>query len=479
MPVRFHIDDPARAGALRRIVRLVRQAGGRAWLVGGSVRDLVLGQQPHDLDIEVFGIAPGTLHALLAEQFSVQFVGKTFGIFKLQEQSIDISVPVGTLEEDPSVPHLLRQADPSMPVDDALARRDFTINAMAWDPDTLEFRDPFQGQDDLRNHVLRHVSSRFSEDPLRVLRGMQLSARFELTAASETMTLCQTLSQDRLPSERLWEEWKKLLLQGHQPSLGLQFLQQCGWLTFYPELAALQGCPQDPIWHPEGDVWIHTLHCLDWFAGERTESEADDLIVGLAVLCHDFGKPATTRIQDEHIISRGHESEGTGPTKNFLERLTNQQDIINDVIPLVQCHLRPRALFDTQASDSAIRRLARQVTRIDRLVRVARADHAGRPPKAFDGFPAGDWLLTRAKALAVDRQVPQPLMMGRHLLDLGIPPGPDMGRLLDTCFEAQLDGLFSDTEGGLTFIRAKLAEEKRTGTDQFPQGSAYSERERR
>ena len=456
MPVRFHIDDPARAGVLRRIVRLVRQAGGRAWLVGGSVRDLVLGQQPHDLDIEVFGLAPGTLHTLLNDEFSVQFVGKAFGIFKLQEQAVDISIPVRTLEENPSVPYLLRQADPSMSVEEALARRDFTINAMAWDPDTLEFCDPFHGQEDLRNHVLRHVSSRFSEDPLRVLRGMQLTARLELTAASETVTLCRTLSQEALPRERLWGEWRKLLLHGHKPSLGLQFLNQCGWLSFYPELAALQGCPQDPTWHPEGDVWIHTLHCLDWFAGERTGNERDDLIVGLAVLCHDFGKPATTRIDDDHVISRGHESEGTGPTKDFLERLTNQQDIIDDVIPLVQCHLRPRALFDVQASDSAIRRLARQVTRIDCLVRVARADYAGRPPKAFDGFPAGDWLLTRAGALVVDRQVPQPLVMGRHLLELGVSPGPNMGQLLDTCFEAQLDGLFSNLEGGLAFIKSKL-----------------------
>ncbi len=457
MPVRFHIDNPSRAGVLRQIVKRVRKAGGRAWLVGGCVRDLVLGQQPQDLDIEVFGLAPGTLHALLTEHFSVQFVGKAFGIFKLPGQSVDISIPVRTPDDDPSIPHLLRQADPSMPIEEALARRDFSINAMAWDPDTLEFCDPFHGQDDLRNRILRHVSPRFREDPLRVLRGMQLAARFELTAASETLSTCKGLSQKGLPSARLWEEWKKLLLQGRKPSAGLHFLDQCDWLTFYPELATLQGCAQDPAWHPEGDVWIHTLHCLDWFAGERTGNERDDLIVGLGVLCHDFGKPATTRIEDGHVISRGHESEGTQPTKDFLERLTNQQDMIDEVIPLVQCHLRPRALFDVQASDSAIRRLARQVTRIDRLVRVARADHAGRPPKPFDGFPAGDWLLTRAKALAVDRQAPLPILMGRHLLSLGVQPGPEMGHFLDECYEAQLEGEFGTLEDGLTYAKRKLS----------------------
>jgi tRNA nucleotidyltransferase (CCA-adding enzyme) len=457
VPTRFRLVDSRLATALRRIEQAVRRCGGRTWLVGGCIRDLILGRQPRDLDIEVVGIPPGQLHALLEEHFSIQFVGKSFEVFKLQGLPIDISLPSRLLGDQTSVPGLLRQADPDMPIDEALARRDFTINAMAWDPDTRELRDPFNGRGDLDARLLRHISHRFVEDPLRVLRGMYLAACFELTIASETVALCRTLSQDGLPSERLWEEWKKLLLLGHKPSLGLQFLRDCGWLRFYPELAALQDCPQDPFWHPEGDVWIHTLHCLDWFAAERTSNACDDLIVGLGVLCHDFGKPVATRVEDGHVTSRGHESEGTGPTKDFLERLSNQQDLIEEVIPLVQCHLRPRALFDVQASDSAVRRLARQVKRIDRLVRVARADHAGRPPKQFDGFPAGDWLLTRAKALAVDRQTPLPIVMGRHLLELGVHPGPHMGRLLDDCYEAQLDGEFATLEEGLTYAKSRLS----------------------
>jgi tRNA nucleotidyltransferase (CCA-adding enzyme) len=343
-----------------------------------------------------------------------------------------------------------------MDIDEALARRDFTINAMAWDPDTLELRDPFNGRADLAAHVLRHASDRFTEDPLRVLRGMQLAARFELTPAPETVALCKTLSQDGQPNERLWEEWKKLLVQGIKPSLGLTFLRDTGWLRFYPELAALQGCEQDPVWHPEGDVWIHTLHCLDWFAGERTGLREDDLIVGLAILCHDFGKPLTTRTDGDRVTSRGHEQEGEQPTRRFLERLTNQDDLIGEVLPLVQCHLRPRALYDARVSDSAVRRLARQVRRIDRLVRVARADHAGRPPKPFDGFPAGEWLLDRARKIHVETQAPTPIIMGRHLLELSVPPGPEMGRLLDDCYEAQLDGLFSTLEEGLTYARSQL-----------------------
>jgi tRNA nucleotidyltransferase (CCA-adding enzyme) len=455
VPARFRIEDPMLAGALRKIEQMVRRAGGRTWLVGGSVRDLVLGQQPRDVDLEVTGVPPGQVHTLLAEYFSVQFVGKTFAVFKLQGLPVDLSIPSRMRTDDTSLPGLLRQADPDMPIDEALARRDFTINAMAWDPDTMELRDPFNGRGDLDARILRHASSRFAEDPLRVLRGMQLAARFELTVAPETVALCQTLSQEGQPSERLWEEWKKLLLQGRKPSLGLQFLRHCGWLRFYPELAALEGCPQDPIWHPEGDVWIHTLHCLDWFAAERTGDEPDDLVVGLGVLCHDFGKPATTKEEYGRVTSRGHESEGAGPTQRFLERLTKQHDLIDEVVPLVCCHLRPRALHDANASDSAVRRLARQVQRIDRLVRVARADHAGRPPKQFDGFPAGEWLLARARQLEVDRQTPPPIIMGRHLLEFGIQPGPDMGRMLDDCYEAQLDGVFATLEEGLIYAKSR------------------------
>lgn len=456
MPVRFRIQDPALTDPLRLIEQLVRRAGGRTWLVGGCIRDLVLGRQPRDLELEISGLPPGQLHALLTEHFSVQFAGKAFGLFTLQGLPVTISIPSRMRTDHEPAQGLLRQSDPDMDMDEALARRDFTMNAMAWDPDTLELRDPFNGRADLDAHILRHASDRFCEDPLRVLRGMQLAARFGLTAAPETVALCRTLTQESQPRERLWEEWQKLLLQGVKPSLGLQFLRNCGWLRFYPELAALQGCVQDPIWHPEGDVWIHTLHCLDWFALECTGNHDDDLVTGLGILCHDFGKPATTTIDFGRITSRGHEPEGETPTRRFLERLTNREDLINEVIPLVLYHLRPRALHDANASDSAVRRLARQVKRIDRLVRVARADHAGRPPKPFDGFPAGTWLLERARSLDVEDQAPAPFVLGRHLLELGMLPGPRLGEILDDCYEAQLDGEFTDTDQGIAYARQRL-----------------------
>jgi tRNA nucleotidyltransferase (CCA-adding enzyme) len=461
MATALSLDDSPPARAFRLIAETVRRAGGTAWLVGGAVRDLLLNRQPQDWDIEVTGLSVDQLDTVLRGHFTVQFIGRAFGIFKIKGLPIDVSVPSRPSKDQTSLTDIRHQADPTMDIDEALARRDFTINAMAWNPGTLELRDPFNGRADLAARTLRHVSDRFAEDPLRVLRGMQLAARFELTSAPETIRLCGTLSQDGQPAERIWEEWKALLLEGVKPSLGLTFLRDSGWLRFYPELAALQGCPQDPKWHPEGDVWIHTLHCLDWFAGERTGHEADDLVVGLAVLCHDFGKPLTTTSDKGRMVSHGHEQQGAAPTRRFLERLTNQQRLIENVIPLVLYHLRPRQLYDAQASDAAIRKLARQVQRIDRLVRVARADHAGRPPKPFDGFPAGEWLLKRAKRLEVETQPPPPIVMGRHLLALGIKPGPDMGRVLDACYHAQLDGEFSTLDEGLAYVRTHLLRDAR------------------
>ena len=159
----------------------------------------------------------------------MQFVVKAFGLCKLQGQPVDFSVPSRMPTDKESAQGLLRESDPDMDIDEALARRNFTMNPMAWDPDTLELHDPFNGLADLDAHLLCHTSDHFREDPLLCpLRGMKLAARFGLIAAPETVALCKTVTQDGQPSERLLEEWKKLLLQVVEPSLGLQFLSDCG-----------------------------------------------------------------------------------------------------------------------------------------------------------------------------------------------------------------------------------------------------------
>ncbi len=454
----IRIDDPDLRRAKDAICRAVSRAGGRALLVGGTVRDAVLGLPAKDLDVEVFGLEPERLRALLAERFDLDLVGQSFGVLKVRRLPIDVAIPRRESKRGLGHRGFEIHSDPGLSLEEAAERRDFTINAMAFDPLTGELIDPFGGRRDLERRTLRHVSEKFAEDPLRVLRGMHFAARFGLEPAPETVALCRRIEPEGLAPERVFDEWRKLILRGVEISRGLGFLRACGWLAHFPELAALVGCPQDPRWHPEGDVWTHTLHVMDAFAGERLGDPWEDLVVGFGCLCHDLGKPATTTHDDDgRIRSKGHEEAGEGPTRAFLERMTRQERLAAAVVPLVRDHLKPIALYAARAGASAIRRLARRVGRIDRLVRVARADHAGRPPKPFDGFPAGDWLLARARDLEVAASRPRPIVMGRHLIALGQSPGPHFGELLDACLEAQLDGVFSDLEGGLEFARGLLA----------------------
>ncbi len=457
--MKIRISDPALRQAQETIAAKVADAGGRALLVGGTVRDAFLGHPTVDLDIEVFGLAPEELRQVLAEDFKLDLVGQSFGVLKIRHLAIDIAIPRRESKRGLGHKGFEIHSDPDLSLEEAASRRDFTVNAMAWDPLREELLDPFGGLGDLKRRILRHVSDKFSEDPLRVLRGMQFIARFALEPAPETVELCRRIEPEGLASERIFDEWRKLLLQGVEISRGLEFLRACGWVKYFPELERLIDCPQDPQWHPEGDVWTHTGHVMDAFARERLGDSWEDLVVGLACLCHDFGKPATTFVDDDgRIRSPGHEEEGDEPTRGFLARLTNQESLAAEVVPLVREHLKPIHLYKADAGAAAIRRLARRVGRIDRLVRVCRADHAGRPPLPFDGFPAGFWLLAKAAALEVAASKPEPIVMGRHLIELGLEPGPHFKQILDACFEAQLDGEFGDLDAGLEVARRAIEE---------------------
>ena len=451
--MKLELREPELAGVLECICRKVSAAGGRSLVVGGSVRDGLLKRAAHDLDLEVFGLSPERLRALLEEDFRLDLVGQSFGVIKLRHLPIDVAIPRRESKHGLGHKGFEVHSDPALSVAEAASRRDFTINAISWDPLSGEILDPTGGVLDLEQRVLRHVSEKFAEDPLRVLRGMQFAARFELQVAPETVELCRTIEPEGLARERIFGEWKKLMTQGRKPSLGLAFLRDCGWVRYFPELEVLIDCPQEPEWHPEGDVWIHTLHVLDAFAEERLDEEWEDLVVGFGCLCHDLGKPATTEFIDGRIRSKGHEEEGECPTRTFLERMTNQDNLVEEVVPLVREHLKPTILYKADAGAGAIRRLARRVGRIDRLVRVARADHKGRPPLPFDGFPAGAWLLEQARNLELAAQAPKPIILGRHLIELGLAPGPHFKELLDACFEAQLDGRFADIVGGYEYAR--------------------------
>jgi len=449
---------------VRLVAELVKGAGGRALLVGGCVRDKLLGKEPKDFDIECFGISGEELQRVLATRFELDLVGISFGVIKLHHLDIDVALPRRETKLGLGHRAFGMEHDPSLTIEEASARRDFTVNAIYEDPLTGEILDPWNGRADFEKKILRHVSPHFSEDPLRVLRGMQFVARFDLTPAPETVEICRGMTPEGLAPERLMGEWSKLLTQGVRISKGLEFLRATGWTKYYPELERLIGCEQDPEWHPEGDVWNHTLCCLDAFAKDRDVRHlqpptsnlqpVDDLVVGLAVLCHDFGKPACTAYDPvkKRIRSLGHDEEGVEPTLSFLKRLTNEERLLKEVPPLVRLHMRPFAMWKDQSSDGAIRRLAAKVVRIDRLIRVAAADDAGRPPFPSEPEPLR-WLAEQAERLRIADSAPKPIVQGRDLIALGLKPSPRFGEILKAAYEAQLDGAFSDLKGGIEFVK--------------------------
>ena len=413
------------------IAHKIKAAGGRALLVGGSVRDGLLGREAKDVDFEVFGLECDEVLKLFP---GADTVGKSFGVIKLG--NIDVAFPRRETKLGLGHKAFQIESDPKLTLAEAAARRDFTVNAIYLDPLTGEHLDPYGGIADLRAKVLRQVSSHFAEDPLRVLRGMQFVARFDLNPTAELIETCRTMTPEGLPRERLFDEWQKLLLKGRRISKGLEFLRATGWVKYYPELQKCIGCEQDPGWHPEGDVWNHTLECLD-------RMEKGDIVVALAVLCHDFGKPYCTKFDPKagRIRSLGHDTIGVKYALRFLRRLTNEERLLKEVPPLVQFHMSPYAYYRSHASDSAVRRLSAKVVRIDRLLKVAEADNT---PRA-----ALDWLKGVAERLDIAQNAPKPIVLGRHLLAKGMTPGPQMGQELKALYEAQLDGRFFNLENGL------------------------------
>jgi tRNA nucleotidyltransferase (CCA-adding enzyme) len=458
-------DLPA---SLLDLLRMLRDAGGRPWLVGGAVRDALVGLPLKDFDVEVFGLSARDLLATLSRAGRVDAVGEAFTVFKVSglpgvAGSVDVSLPRRDSKVGPGHRGQRVVGDPDLSLEEAARRRDFTVNAILYDPFARDLADPWGGQEDLRARRLRAVDARtFGDDPLRGLRAVQLAARFDLEVEPETARLCATMPLGELPAERVFGEVEKLLLKAPRPSRGLRLLAEWGMLsTVAPELLPLGATPQDPAWHPEGDVWTHTLQVVDEAAAlveglDRPRA----LAVMLAALCHDLGKPATTRREDGRIRSPGHEEAGREPTTALLDRwrvhTLEGYDVRGQVLALVADHLKPGQLYDARArvSDGAIRRLARRCEP-DLLYRVARADCLGRRPGRFEPV-AMEWFRERVSALDVAHSAPAPILLGRHVLELGVPPGPEVGRIVRAVYERQLDGEVTDLEGARAEARRLL-----------------------
>jgi tRNA nucleotidyltransferase (CCA-adding enzyme) len=439
---------------LLRLLASLRAAGGTPYLVGGAVRDSLLGLPIKDFDIEVFGLPAERLQPLLTQHGRVDAVGQAFRVFKLSgvegtDGALDVALPRRDSKTGPGHRGIEVEGDPGLSIEEAARRRDFTVNAMLYDPATGTLLDPWHGQGDLESRLLRAVDARtFGEDPLRALRAVQFAARYDLTVDPATAALCAAMPLAELPAERIFGEIEKLLLRSRRPSRGLGLLKDWGLLSVVaPELLPLEATPQDPGWHPEGDVWVHTLQVVDEAAaliGDLGDDRPRQLAVMLGALCHDLGKPATTRFEDGRIRSRGHEEAGLAPTTSLLDRwgvhTLQGYDVRAQVLGLVAHHLKPGLLFDgrDKVSDGAIRRLARKCEP-DLLYRVARADCLGRRPGAFEPV-AMEWFRERVQALDVKVRPPEPILRGRDVLALGVTPGPEVGRVVRAVYEKQLDG---------------------------------------
>ena len=401
---------------LRAMLEAVRRAG-RPRLVGGGVRDWLLGLEPKDLDVEVAGVDFEALHRALAPFGATDVVGRSFGVIKVRSSAsgaeYDFSLPRRESKTGAGHRGFAVAPDPSLSDADAAARRDFTVNAISYDPFTGTLIDPLGGQADLKARILRHSSAAFVEDPLRVLRAFQLAARFDFTLAPETAALCRTIADAyaELPVERVWGEWEKWAVKSLKPSRGLDVLEQTGWLRHFPEIAVLRGTPQEPEWHPEGDVFTHTQHCLDALValdGWREADPARRRRLTLAVLAHDFGKPSTTAFAERRGVMRwtspGHEGAGGPLAEAFLRRIGAPLELTAPVTALVVYHLVHHRGHNSGYSEAQVRRLARKIApaTLEELALVMTADSNGRPPlESPDTMALIARLRARAKDLAL------------------------------------------------------------------------------
>lgn len=429
----------------------------RVLMVGGCVRDKLLGLPVKDIDLEVYGLSyEQIVQRLRRKGFRLGLVGKQFAVIKVGPD-IDVSIPRRENKTGTGHKGFAIEADPSMTFADAAARRDFTINAIGEDFEG-RLTDPFNGTADLKKKILRATGPAFAEDPLRVLRGMQLAARFDLQMDAQTIEQCRHMA-DEFPTiarERLWVEWEKWATKSSVPARGLEVLRATGWIRFFPEIDSLIDVPQDPQWHPEGDCFVHTLHVCNAAAriAERDGNPPDlRALLLFSALCHDFGKALTTQQNDQgRWIAPEHAPRGVPLAESFLQRIHSPLALIERVRPLVAEHMVHIFTMDETPSDRAVRRLANRLhpASIRMLSQVIEADHSGRPPLPA-GNPFTAWLEVAAKVAAAEKR-PTPILMGRHLLARGHKPGPEMGEILKSAFEAQLDGTFETLEGALKWL---------------------------
>jgi len=446
-------------------IKAIQAQNGRIYEVGGTLRDTLLGIPHKDRDILVTGIPMHELVALLEKHGSIQKVGKSFGILKfrqkLEASEFDIALPrieksTGTGHRDFEV-----EFDHNLPVEKDLGRRDFTINAMARDLQSGELLDPYKGQKDLQNKILRMVfSNTFREDPLRLLRAVQFAARFDLKIEAETLAemkkdsaLIKTIS-----GERIIEEIRKLLMS-EKPSIGFWIMRETNILPHvFPDVQGMIGVPQ-PKKHG-GDVFEHTMKVLDASRGNKDVASAGDLELMFSALFHDTGKPATAAFSDEKndITFHGHQIISKRIWLKWMKKYKASMlgiDVEN------VAHLVDNHMFETKSfySDRAIRRFINKIgpDLIYKQIDLRIADKKG------GGYPESlKGILKLKNKIASELNKKPPFgpkdlaIKGNDLLSLGLAEGPQIGKILKDLVEVVLD----EPENNTLEILSKIIQEK-------------------
>jgi len=453
--------------------------------VGGFVRDALLGRATDDADVEVYGVPAERLHALVEALFPgrVNTVGRSFGVFKVHlgsDLDLDVSIPRSDSKTGSGHRGFVVSGDPFLEFAEAARRRDFTVNALACDPLTGAVLDAHGGLADLEARTLRAVdAATFPDDPLRAWRAFQLAARLGFELDQGTVALVGSMVKAGeladLSRERVTDELRKLL-GAPAPSVGLALARTTGAIdASFPELAALAATPQDPEWHPEGDVWVHTLLVVDAAArvvarGTWDLQGPEPLHVMLGALLHDLGKATTTghAVKDgrSRVVSPRHEAEGLAPASALLSRLTFGEDAERAALAIVRWHLSPGSLFyawergelDERAYVNAVRKVLKRIhpVRWPVLLAACEGDWRGRGIAGVEAMPfdPGTRFAEAVLSERLDLAPTTPLVLGRDVLALGVAPGPEVGRLVREIEEARDRGEIEERDEALALLRS-------------------------
>ena len=438
------------------LAAVVSASGGRLLIVGGFVRDALIGRDSKDLDFEIYGLTPERAGALLEVRGFTPPVGKLFPVWRHTRLGFDVSFPRTSVADRAPEQNSFHRSDDRAEVVPAEARsfefaargRDLTLNAIAWDISREEWIDPLGGRSDLRRGLLRAADvSRFAEDPLRALRVARMAASLDGQLDDELLSLCTAQDLSAVPIERVAGELRRMLMLTDRPWRAFEWLDRMDQLAVFPRVAALKGVPQDPKWHPEGDVFIHTGLVVNAAAELAAPLSADDREVLMwAALCHDLGKAEVTeRAPKGRIRSPGHDVASARIAKEWLESLRISGRLVTRVEALCRHHLAPALFVKEGAGPKAYRRLARKLAdaglKMMDLERFARADQLGRTTdEALSRrFDAGDEFLEAARLASVDRGVAPDVVRAADWMRAGVPAGPELGRLLARCREVQDD----------------------------------------